>query len=46
MSDALSRKAESAPIGDVCLRMTVISPLLDMIKQAQVEGVKKENWKI
>ena len=34
--DAISRKAASSPIGNVCLRMTVISPLLDMIKEAQV----------
>ena len=44
--DALSHKAASAPIRDVCLRMTVISPLLDMIKEARVEGLKRENRKI
>ena len=43
---ALSRKAASAPIRDVCLRMTVSSPLLDMIKEDQVEGLKRENWKL
>ena len=43
VADALSRKAASAPIRDVCLRITVISPLLDMIKEGQVEGLKKDN---
>ena len=46
VADALSRKATGSPIGNICLRMKVISPLLDMIKEAHVEGVKKENWKI
>ena len=43
VADAFSRKAESPSIGNVCLRMTVISPMLDMIKEAQVEGLKREN---
>ena len=34
VSDALSHKATSAPIENVCLRMTMISPLLDMINEA------------
>ena len=46
VADDLSRKTASASIRDVCLRMTVISPLLDMIKEAQVEGLKRENRKI
>ena len=44
--DVLSCKAASALIRDVCLRMKMISSLLDMIKEDQVEGLKKENWKI
>ena len=43
VADALIRKAARTPISDVCLRMTVISPFLDMIKKAQVKGLKKEN---
>ena len=39
--DALSRNTASALIRDVCLRMIVISPLLDMIKEARVEGLKR-----
>ena len=46
VADGLSRKMEGAPIRDIGMRMTMISPLLDMIKEAQVKGVKKENWKI
>ena len=45
VADTLSRKTASVLTKDVCLRITVISPLLDMIKEAQVEGLKKENWK-
>lgn len=44
VADALSRKVVSTPIGDVCLRVVIISPLLDLIKKAQVEGLEKENW--
>ena len=46
VADACSLKAASAPIGDNCLRMKVTSPLMDMIKEDQVEGLKKENRKI
>ena len=45
VADALSRKAVSSPIKDIFLRMVVTSPLLDLIKEAQVKGLKKENWK-
>ena len=45
VADALSRKTEWTLIRNICMTMTVISSLLDMIKEAQVEGVKKENWK-
>ena len=44
--DALSCKTVGSLIRDICMRMTVISPLLDMIREAQVEREKKENWKI
>ena len=46
VADTLSRKTVDSPIGNMCLRITSISPLLEMIKEAHVEGVKKENWKI
>ena len=41
----LSHKVVAAPIMDIYLRMIVTSPLMDIIKEAQVEGLKKENWK-
>ena len=34
----------STPIKDLFLRMIVVSPLIYMIKKAQVQGLKKENW--
>lgn len=41
VADALSRKSASTPIKDLFLRMVIVSPLFDMIKEAQVEGLKK-----
>ena len=46
VADALSRKATGSPIRGICMRVTVSPPLIDMIREAQVEGVKKENWKL
>ena len=43
MADALSRKVMTEPIGDLYMRMVIISPLLELINNAQVEGLKKEN---
>ncbi|KAL7595475.1 hypothetical protein Lser_V15G28376 [Lactuca serriola] len=43
--DTLSRKATNVPIRDLFLRMSVTSPLLDLIKEAQIEGLKEENQK-
>mgnify|MGYP001549209286 CR=1 FL=1 len=45
VADALSRRADSAPIRDVCMRMTVMTPVLDTIREAQVEAVRSENRK-
>lgn len=42
VADALSHKAMVTPIRDICLRMTVITPLLEQIREAQVEGLKEE----
>ena len=42
---ALSHRAVSAPIRDVCMRMTVMSPVLDTIGEAQVVAVRPENRK-
>ncbi|XP_023733990.1 uncharacterized protein LOC111881832 [Lactuca sativa] len=46
VANALSQKTVGSPIGNVCLRMMVVSSLLHMIKKAQVERLKKDNWKI
>ena len=43
--DALSRKSVAAPIRDICLRMIVITPLLEQIREAHVEGLKEERRK-
>ena len=43
VADAFSRRAESAPIRDVCMRMTMMTPVLDIIREAQVEVVRPEN---
>ena len=42
VADALSRKTMSALIQDIFSRMMVTSPLMDMIKGAQVGGLTKE----
>ena len=43
--DALSRKIAIAPIRDVCMRITVITPLLESIREARVEAIKEEHRK-
>ena len=43
--DALSRRATSSPIRYLCLRMTIGTPMLDMIRRAQVNAIKEENQK-
>ena len=43
VADALNRKVGSSSIQGTCLRMSVTSPLMDSIKKALVEGLKKEN---
>ena len=34
VADALSRRAVSTPIRNVCMRMTVMTPVLDTIREA------------
>ena len=43
--DGLSRRVESAPIRDVCMRMIVMTPILNTIQEAQVEAMRPENCK-
>ena len=45
VTDALSRKATGAHIRGLCLRKTIISPLLDLTWEAHTEVIKRENWK-
>nr|KAJ0216576.1 hypothetical protein LSAT_V11C300117000 [Lactuca sativa]KAJ0218887.1 hypothetical protein LSAT_V11C300117040 [Lactuca sativa] len=45
VADALSRRAESATIRDVCLRLSVITLVLDTIREAQLEAMRPENRK-
>ena len=43
--DALSRKMAGSSIDSLCMRISIDSPLLDLIREDQAEGVMKENWK-
>lgn len=45
VAGALRCKVTSAPIRDICLRMTIITPLLEQIREAQIEAVKEEHRK-
>ena len=45
VADALSRRAENVPIRDVCMRLIVMTPVLDTIRGAQAEAVRPENRK-
>ena len=40
VANALSWRVVSAPIQDVCLRMAVMTPVLEIIKEAQSEAIK------
>ncbi|KAI3522051.1 hypothetical protein L1887_11529 [Cichorium endivia] len=45
VADALSRKVMGAPLRGICLRMTIVTPLLELIREAQLEASKSENQK-
>ena len=45
VADILIHKSMCSSIQDICLRINVTSPLTDLIKKAQAEGLKKENQK-
>ena len=45
VANALSRKLEGSSAGEMCMRISIDSPLLDLIGVAEEEEVKKENWK-
>ena len=44
-ANVLSRKAFADPIRDICLRKTVVTPLLERIREAQQEAMEEERWK-
>lgn len=41
--DALICRVNSAPIRDVCLRTTIVTPIMEMIRGAHVDAMK-ENY--
>ena len=45
LADAISRKEFVAPIRDIRLRMIMVTPLLERIREAQVEAMKEEHRK-
>ena len=45
VADALIQRTISALIQDICLRMTVMTPVRETIKEAQSEAIKEENRK-
>ena len=42
---AMSRRAEGAPIQDLCMRLIVMIPVFDAIRGAQAEAVRPKNRK-
>ena len=45
VADSLSHKSARSSVGDMCMRICVDSLLMGLIREAQTEGVRKENWK-
>ena len=43
--DVLSHKSAESLVGYMCMRTSIDSLLLDLIRGVHVEGVKKDNWK-
>ena len=41
--DALSHKSFGSLVGDMCIRISIDSPLLDLIRGEQKKVIKKEN---
>ena len=44
-ADALTRKMATISINEVCLKMIMITPHLDQIREAHVEAMKEEHKK-
>ena len=45
IADTMSRRAVSAPIRDMYMRMTMMTPVVDTMLEAQVVAVRPENHK-
>lgn len=45
VTEALIRRAVSTPIRDVCQRMIVVTPILEMIRVTKMEAIRVENRK-
>ena len=43
--DTLSHRVVSASSRGLCMRVMITSPLLELVREAQMEGIKEENWK-
>ena len=46
VANALIRKSARTSVEVVCMRKSIDSPLVGLIREAQTEGVREENWKI
>ncbi|CAH1420923.1 unnamed protein product [Lactuca virosa] len=46
VADALSRKSAGSSVPAACMRIYVDSPLVSLIREAQAEGMRLENWKL
>ena len=46
VADALSRKSDGSLVGEMCMRISIDSLLLGLIREVQAEGVRKKNWKL
>ena len=45
VANALSHMSVSVTIRDLCLRMTVVTPVLEMTRDTQSKAIKEENQK-
>ena len=46
VADALSRKSAGSSTPSRCMRIAVDSPLVGLVRDAQIEGMRPENWKL
>ena len=45
VADSLSHKMVSSASESLCMRISIDSSLLDLIRELQAKGIKEENWK-